>query len=68
VATQKLYYSMDGGATWGLITTLDGSFGSYDRVPLVQITKTKCKVKVAISYTKGITAADMGDGYFTIQP
>jgi hypothetical protein len=69
VATVKLYYSMDGGTTWSLITTLDGSFRSYDWLPLAQTTKTKCKVKVAISYTTGIaTATDISDGYFTIQP
>jgi hypothetical protein len=68
VATVKLYYSMDGGATWSLITTLDGIFRSYDWIPLVQTTKTKCKVKVAITDTKGVTSFDISDGYFTIQP
>jgi hypothetical protein len=68
VETVRLYCSTDGGATWGLITTLDGSFRSYDWIPLVQITKTRCKVKVVISYSNGMTAADMSDGYFTIQP
>jgi hypothetical protein len=69
VATVKLYCSMDGGATWGLITTLDGSFRSYDWIPLVQITKTKCKIKIAMIDTRGIaTGNDMSDGYFTIQP
>jgi hypothetical protein len=68
-ATVRLYYSTDGGANWGLITTLGGSFvRSYDWIPLVQVTKTKCKVKVAISYSTGTTAADVSDGYFTIQP
>jgi len=70
-ATVRLYYSTDGGAIWGLITTLDGSFGSprsYDWIPLVQTTKTKCKVKVVITYTTGITATDTSDGYFTILP
>ena len=68
VTTQKLYYSMDGGATWSLITTLDDSFRSYDWLPLAQTTKTKCKVKVAITDTKGVTSSDISDGYFTIQP
>jgi hypothetical protein len=69
VATVKLYCSMDGGATWALITTLDGSFRSYDWIPLVQITKTKCKIKIAMIDTRGIaTGNDMSDGYFTIQP
>jgi hypothetical protein len=70
VATQKLYYTMDGGTTWSLITTLlDGSLRTYDWMPLVQITKTKCKVKVVIYDTKGVAAAnDMSDSYFTIQP
>jgi C1A family cysteine protease/uncharacterized OB-fold protein len=69
VATVKLYYTMDGGTTWSLITTLDGSFRSYDWIPLVQITKTKCKVKAVIYDTKGVAAAnDMSDSYFTIQP
>ena len=68
VATVKLYYTINSGTTWSLITTLDGSFRSYDWIPLVQITKTKCKVKVAITDTKGVTTPDMSDGYFTIQP
>jgi hypothetical protein len=69
VTTVKLYYSMDGGATWSLITTLDGSFRSYDWIPLVQITKTKCKVKVVIYDTKGVAAAsDISDSYFTNLP
>jgi hypothetical protein len=69
VTAQKLYYTMDGGTTWSLITTLDGSFRSYDWQPLVQITKTKCKVKAVIYDTKVVAAAnDMSDSYFTIQP
>jgi hypothetical protein len=68
VATIKLYYTMDGGATWSLITTLDGSFRNYDWIPLAQTTKTKCKVRVAIADTKGVTAYDISDGYFTIRP
>jgi protein involved in ribonucleotide reduction len=69
VATVKLYYSIDGGATWSLITTLDGSFRNYDWIPLVQTTKTKCKVKVVIYDTKGVAAAnDMSDSFFTIEP
>jgi hypothetical protein len=59
---------MDGGTTWSLITTLDSTLRSYDWIPLVQITKSKCKVKIVI-YDKGIPAAnDMSDSYFTIQP
>jgi hypothetical protein len=68
VVIVKVYSSMDGGATWSLITTLDGSFGNYDWIPLAQTTKTKCKVKVAITDTKGVTSSDICDGYFTIQP
>jgi hypothetical protein len=68
VATVRLYFSMDGGATWSPITTLDGTFRSYDWVPLAQTTKTKCKVKVAITDIKGATAFDISDGYFTIRP
>jgi hypothetical protein len=69
VGTVKLYYSIDGGATWSLITTLDSTFRSYEWIPLVQITKTKCKAKAVIYDTKGIAAAnDMSDSYFTIQP
>ncbi len=68
VATVRLYYSMDGGVTWSLITTLDGSFRNYDWIPLAQTTKNKCKIKVAITDTKGTTAFDTSDGYFTIQP
>jgi len=68
VATVKLYSSMDGGTTWSLITTLDGIFRSYDWIPLAQTTKTKCKVKVAIIDTKGVTASDISDGYLTIAP
>jgi hypothetical protein len=62
-------YTMDGGTTWSLITALDATFRSYDWIPLVQITKPKCRVKVVIYDTKGIAAAnDMSDSYFTIQP
>jgi hypothetical protein len=69
VTTQKLYYTMDGGTTWSLITTLDSTLRSYDWIPLVQITKTKCKVKAVIYDTKVVAAAnDMSDSYFTIQP
>ena len=68
VAKVRLYYSKDGGATWRLITTLDGSFRSYDWIPLVQITKTKCKVKVVIYDIKGVAGAnDMSNSCFTIQ-
>jgi uncharacterized OB-fold protein len=69
VATVKLYYSVDAGATWSLIITLDGTFRGYDWIPLVQITKTKCKAKVVIYDTKGVAAAnDMSDSCFAIQP
>jgi hypothetical protein len=68
VAAVRLYYSMDGGTTWSLITTLDGILRSYNWIPLAQTTKTKCKVKVAITDTKGVTSSDISDGYFTIQP
>jgi hypothetical protein len=69
VATARLYSSTDGGATWSLVTTLDGWFTSYiNWLPLVQTTKTKCKVKVVITDTKGVTSSDVSDGYFTIRP
>jgi hypothetical protein len=69
VTTQKLYYSTNAGATWSLITTLDGSLRGYPwMLPLVQTTKTKCKVKVVITDTKGVTSSDVSDGYFTLQP
>jgi uncharacterized OB-fold protein len=69
VATARLYCSTDGGTTWGLITTLDAWFTSYiSWLPLVQTTKTKCKVKVVITDTKGVTSSDVSDGYFTIRP
>jgi hypothetical protein len=67
-ATVRVYYSVDGGATWGLITTLDGKFLGCPWIPLVQTRKTRCKVKVAITDTKGVTSSDMSDGYFTVQP
>jgi hypothetical protein len=68
VKTIRVYYSVDGGATWSLIITLDRGFVGCAWYPLVQSTKTRCKVKVEITDTMGIKAADISDGYFTIQP
>ncbi len=69
VASIKLYYTKNNGATWTLITSLAGDEVSYDwtPVPTVTTSKTKCKVKVVLKDTNGVTlGSDSSDGYFTL--
>jgi hypothetical protein len=68
-----LSYTLDGGPTWIRIPTpptFTGNPGSFDcTVPKVKKAKTKCKVKVVLKDTKGVTRGnDMSDNYFTISP
>jgi hypothetical protein len=45
----QLFYSVDGGLTWKLITdAITGVDTSYDWTPTVKVTKINCKVKLII--------------------
>jgi hypothetical protein len=70
-----LSYTTNGGTTWKPIITLAEGYppGEYSHlwlVPGVGTTpKTRCKVKVVLKNTKGITVgSDISDAYFTISP
>ena len=57
----KLYYTLDNGLTWKLITALPDNTGSYLwSVPKVEKDKTKCKVKVVLKDAMGkVVGSDM---------
>ena len=59
----------NGGTTWILITALPGNPQTFDWVPTVKSTKTRCKVKVVLRDARGkVVGTDMSDFNFTIQP
>ncbi len=68
VAKVKLFYTINGGATWNLIRTLIGNPGSYNwKVPAAA--SANCKVKVVLKDANLVTVgSDVSDGFFTIQP
>ena len=70
VAKAKLFYSLDGGTTYTLIKTLTGNPGSTNwTVPTVTATQTKCKVKVVLKDSGGVTIGqDASNKNFTITP
>jgi hypothetical protein len=70
VTKVTLYYTKDGGTTWHLIKTLKDNPGSYPwLVQAVKEVKTRCKIRVELKDTFGnVLAADVSNGYFTIQP
>ncbi len=76
VATVKLSYTKDGGATWYLIEKLTGSEylvqGSHSYswiVPTVARIKGNCKVRVVLMDAAGkVLGKDDSDSYFTVQP
>jgi hypothetical protein len=70
VASTKLFRSMNGGSTWTLIKTITGNPSNYYWiVPTVTVPKTRCKIKVVLRDSGGVTVgSDISDGVFTIQP
>lgn len=70
VASVKLYYTMDNGLTWKLITTLTENTGSHFWTPrTVTVNKTKCKVKVVLRDAANNTVgSDVSASTFTITP
>ena len=70
VASDKIYYTDNGGATWNLIAPRIDNLGYYPwEVPYVYNAKTKCKVKVVLKAADGTTVgSDISDVFFTIQP
>jgi hypothetical protein len=52
--TGHLFYSVDGGSTWRLITNaITGSDTSYGWIPTVKATKNNCKVKLIYKDSTG---------------
>jgi bacillopeptidase F (M6 metalloprotease family) len=71
VTSVKLYYSLDGGATWKTIpATITGNPLTYPwTVPDVKTQKDKCKVKVVLRDAAGnLVGSDVSDSVFTILP
>ncbi|MFH1702265.1 MAG: matrixin family metalloprotease [Nitrospirota bacterium] len=70
VANIELYYTINSGSTWKLITTLEGNPKSYIwTIPSVTSRKNRCKVKVTLKDASGkIIGRDSSNKYFTIQP
>jgi cysteine-rich repeat protein len=70
VATTKIFYTMNGGTTWKLISSFSGNPGSYTwYIPKVSVTKNKCKVKVVLKNSANKTlGSDKSDKKFTITP
>jgi hypothetical protein len=67
----QLFYSIDGGTTWRLITKdIAGNPGFYSwSVPHLAVTRKHCKVRVVLLDEKGRTlGSDRSDGPFTIAP
>jgi len=66
----RVYYSKDGGTTWGLITTEAANSGNYSwTVPSVLTLKKRCKVRVVLRDSKGkLQGSATSGGYFSISP
>jgi hypothetical protein len=67
----QLFYSIDSGATWRLITKdIAGNPGTYSwTVPHLAVTRRNCKVRVVLLDDKGRTiGSDRSDAPFTITP
>jgi hypothetical protein len=68
VTTQKLYYSVDGGVTWSLITALDGASRTYGwTVPVPASNKNSCYVKVVAYSGSTVAGSDRSAKPFTIE-
>ena len=70
VANIELYYTINSGSTWKLITTLEGNPKSYIwTIPSVTSRKNRCKVRVTLLDATGkIIGRDPSNRYFTIKP
>jgi len=70
VANIELYYTINSGSTWKLLTTLEGNPKSYIwTIPSVTSRKNRCKVRVTLLDTTGkIIGRDPSNRYFTIKP
>lgn len=70
VANIKLYYTINSGSTWKLITTLEGNPESYIwTIPSVTSRKNRCKIRVTLLDESGkIIGRDPSNRYFTIKP
>ncbi len=70
VASVKVQYTRDGGTTWKVAGTTSGNPGTLDwTVPAVPAAKTRCKVKVILLDSAGLSVGkDLGDDWFTIAP
>ena len=67
VASVKLFYTYNGGATWILIKTLNGNPGAYNW--RASANSANCKVKVVLMDAIGKTiGSDVSDHLFTISP
>jgi hypothetical protein len=68
VRSVKLFYSVNGGASWKPIIPFNTNPGSYYwTVP--NVSSSSCKVKVLLKDAGGATVGnDVSDGLFTIQP
>jgi hypothetical protein len=66
----KVYGSVNGGATWRIITILSGNPGRYLWItPWVDAPKTNCRIGVLLKDAYGNTlGTDMSDADFTIYP
>ena len=70
VAQVEVFYTKDGGASWNLIESLNGSLENYNwPVPTVKSAKNECKVKVVLKDVDGrAVGSDSSNSFFTIQP
>jgi hypothetical protein len=72
VETVRILYTKDGGATWEPIlgSPVSPDSGTFNwTVPSISKTSNRCRVKVLLKDSKGMTiGTDASDGYFTIEP
>jgi hypothetical protein len=65
----KLFYTKDGKTTWKRIVFLNNPGQYLWKVPIPNVPKTKCQVRVVLIGRYGnIIGTDISDDYFTIQP
>lgn len=67
VAGVKLFYSINGGASWKAIKTVKNNPGSYDWI-VPDVSSSSCKVKVVLKDAGGAAVGNnASEGFFTIQ-